>query len=61
MNSRWKNPILITGFASILIILVRKYLGYELPTIFAEELVQLLLYAIIGIAIANNPSDPKNF
>ncbi len=61
MQKKLASPILRAGFAAICILLIKKYFNYDMPTVFAEELVSLVLYAIIGISIVNNPNDSDKF
>lgn len=59
MQNKLNSLILRAGLSAFLLYVVKKYLDYDLGEPFAYQLVDIGLYAIMVLAMWNNPNDPN--
>jgi uncharacterized membrane protein len=56
---RLKSPVVITALAALIIFVVRKWAGLDIPG--WDEFIDLLLGCLMAFGVFNNPTDKKNF
>ena len=59
MQNRFKSWGTWLSVASLITFISKTYFGYEIPE--ADQLVNLILVALTGFGILNNPTDKENF
>jgi uncharacterized membrane protein len=59
MQSRFKSWATWLSVASLITFVSKTYFMYEIPE--ADQLVNLVLVALTGFGVLNNPTDKENF
>ena len=59
MQNRLRSWATWLAVASLIAFISKTYLGYEIPEF--DKLVELILVALTGFGILNNPTDKYNF
>ena len=57
--SRFKSPVVWVALASLIYFIVKTWVGFEIPG--WDEFITLLLAALAGFGVVNNPTDKTHF
>jgi uncharacterized membrane protein len=57
--SRFKSPVTVAAVLALVAFVVKTWIGFEIPG--WDEFVTLLLAALAGFGVVNNPTDKEHF
>lgn len=58
-QNRWKSPVAWAGIASAIFMIVKSWVGFEIPN--WDSIVATVLGALVAFGILNNPTKKKGF
>ncbi len=59
VQNRWKSPVAWAGIASVVFMVVKSWVGFEIPN--WDGIVTTLISALIAFGVLNNPTNKEKF
>ena len=58
-QSRWRSPVAWAGVAAVVFMIVKSWVGFEIPD--WDKIVTTLISALVAFGILNNPEKKDGF
>lgn len=58
-QNRWKSPVAWAGIAAAIFMIVKSWVGFEIPE--WDSIVTTLISALVAFGVLNNPTNKEGF